>query len=231
MAGSPGDGFAFEEEGERSTTLSRQELDVEKVRLKAPELQGSPAVTGPVRCVLAEGPLFLSSRAFSSNFIRVQVFELPRWIWRRCSQKVDRDVETGGNGMGENEPVGPGDRRPTPVRVVMEASEQEEEGKSAGVRELKDPRSGEDWVAKVSGRSTSGVLPLRMIPLMEVGFAKAARPDLPLRRALIQGASLEELDDEELLKLLWVSGPFNSPSPEPSPHARGDRREKRRRRS
>ena len=133
--------------------------------------------------------------------------------------------------MGENESVGPEDRRPTPVRVVMEASEQEEDPKSAGVRELRDPRSGEDWVAKVSGRSTSGVLPLRIIPLMEVGFARAARPDVPLRRAVTQGESLEELDDEELLDLLRVSGPFNAPTPEPSPQDRGNRRDKRRRRS
>ncbi len=230
MAGSPGYGFALAAGGESSPTLSRQELDVVKVRRTAPGLQGSPAGSGALRSALAEGSLFLSSGSFSGTFIQFRVFQGPSNADEFLTQDIG-DEEEGGKSMGESEPGGTEDRRPTPVRQVMETGEPEEESVRAGIRELTDPGTGEQWVARVSGRSTSGVLPLRIIPLMEVGFARADRPDLPLRRALTQGDSLEELDDQELLELFSSAGPFNSPSTEPSRQARGDRRDKKRRRT
>ena len=102
------------------------------------------------------------------------------------------------------------DRRPMPVRAAMEASQPEGEDQGSLIRHFHDPGANQDWVAKVSGRSTSGVLPLRVIPLLELNFSKADAADLPLRRAICQGESMDELDDPGLLSLLRSSRPFES---------------------
>lgn len=132
--------------------------------------------------------------------------------------------------MDERENEGTEDRRPTPVRMAMEVDEPQGEGKGSESRNFLDPRNGTEWIARVSGRSTSGVLPLRIIPLMEVSFFQAPEPDVPLRRALSQGESLEELDEEGLLQLFRVSGPFSPPSSHPEPPDRRQRRDHKRRR-
>jgi hypothetical protein len=58
---------------------------------------------------------------------------------------------------------------------------------------FRDPANGQEWVLEVTGRSTSGVLPLRSIHLMDVSFALADNPELPLRRALCPEEDLSDL--------------------------------------
>lgn len=114
--------------------------------------------------------------------------------------------------MEDKEGTGSEDRRPTPVRMAMEGQDPEtaEEG-GQEIRRFPDPWGGEDWVARISGRSASGILPLRVIDLMEISFSRADEPERPVRRAVCQGNSLAELEDEELLRLLDESRPYETP--------------------
>ena len=118
------------------------------------------------------------------------------------------------------------DRRPMPVRAAMEASQPEGEDQGSSLRQFHDPGTKQDWVAKVSGRSNSGVLPLRVIPLLELNFSKADAADVPLLRAICQGESMDELDDPGLLSLLRSSRPFESEGLKDGP-TKKDRRNRR----
>lgn len=102
-------------------------------------------------------------------------------------------------------------RRPTPVRMVMDSGEEEEGDAGKESKILDDPSTGDRWIARVSGRSTGGVLPLRTIPLMEVSFHKDEESGIPLRHAVWQGASLDELDEGGLLRLFQASKPYSPP--------------------
>jgi hypothetical protein len=115
------------------------------------------------------------------------------------------------------------DRRPTPVRMVMEGMDPE--GGEGGGREraLTDPETGLDWVVTVAGRAVSGVLPVRTIPLMELSFSRAGQSRAPERRAVCRGEDLPELTDTELLALLRRSEPYSDPLEPGEKHA-GDRR-------
>lgn len=112
---------------------------------------------------------------------------------------------------GDREPAGEEDRRPTPVRMVMEGMEQEGGEGEARERELSDPDTGREWVVTVVGRAVSGVLPLRIIPLMELNFFLAEEPGTPLRRAVCRGDDLSHLTDSELLALLRRAEPYRDP--------------------
>lgn len=122
--------------------------------------------------------------------------------------------------MGDTENGGPEDRRPTPVRMAMEGSEGEEE-KGPELRTFLEPDDGREWVVQVSGRSSSGILPLRVIPLMELAFSRPEEPGSPLRQAICQGEGLDDLQDEDLVKLLRESRPFRQPDLEPRSRGRG----------
>jgi hypothetical protein len=102
-------------------------------------------------------------------------------------------------------------RQPIPVRTVMEGGNDEEKDRQAETRVVHDEEGGSDWVVTVSGRSSSGVLPLRTVPLMELNFAKAGEPEPPLRRALCCGGDLVDIPDHELLSLFRNSEPFSEP--------------------
>jgi len=95
--------------------------------------------------------------------------------------------------------------RPTPARVVMEGAVDDGGGVGAKPRTFRDPADGREWVLAVVGRSTSGVLPLRSIRLMEVRFATADNPELPLRMVLCQEGDLGDLSDDEVLGLFHMS--------------------------
>lgn len=129
------------------------------------------------------------------------------------------------------------DRRPTPVRVVMEGEgeEGESEREEKPLRGFTDPRSGEDWVVRVSGRSGSGILPLRSIPLMELIFARAQEPDQPLKRTTRQGSELDSVTDGDLAELLATATAYRPPLEErisePRRGGRGRGRGRRRSRS
>lgn len=110
--------------------------------------------------------------------------------------------------MEESERPGAEDRRPTPVRMAMEGTEAGAAEDTSEFRTLADPGGGSDWVVRVSGRSSSGILPLRVISLLELSFARVDEPESPLRRAICQGTSLDEFKDEELLRALADSRPF-----------------------
>jgi hypothetical protein len=135
------------------------------------------------------------------------------------------------------EPVGPGHsepseaengRRPTPVRAVMEGLG-EEEGLEERRRTFRDQESDTEWIVTVSGRSASGVLPLRTVPLLELSFALAEEPGRPLRRALCCGRDLLDLPDHELLSSFGSSEPFKNPLTESDGTGRPIRKSKNRR--
>lgn len=120
------------------------------------------------------------------------------------------------------------DRRPTPVRMAMEHADEESEGDGDQVL-VRDPATGVEWVVRVCGRSSAGILPLRSIPLMEVAFSKAGTPDLPVRRAILPDGNLREIPDPELLSVLEVSEPFQTPREIPKGKSGRERRGPRRR--
>ena len=126
--------------------------------------------------------------------------------------------------MAEEEDQESTDRRPTPVRQAMEAGEPSSKGPMAENRSFHDPEDGQEWIARVSGRTTSGVLPLRTISIMELTFCRVREPDVPVRHALCQGDSMADMEDGELLQLLRTSRPH------PLPTSDSPSRERRRRR-
>ena len=121
------------------------------------------------------------------------------------------------------------DRRPTPVRMAMEGGEDEEPGRLETDRTVHDEGTGLDWVVTVTGRSASGVLPLRTIALMELTFAEAESPEQPLRKALHSGNDLTDLSDDELLSLLQRAAPFRKPMKVRTDHDGKGRKGKNRR--
>ena len=131
--------------------------------------------------------------------------------------------------MDEVENDGVEDRRPVPVRAAMDASEPEEGDEGSLLRQFCDPKTDQEWVVRISGRSTSGVLPLRVIPLMELNFSKSEAPNAPVRRAIYQGESMDELDDAGLLLLFRSAGPFESQGPEKDGSPKNDPRDRGRR--
>ncbi len=118
-------------------------------------------------------------------------------------EEWEAPLGAGAEGMegGEDAGVG-GVRRPTPARKAMEGSDPDEGGGGEERRVLRLPAGGGEWVVTVSGRSASGVLPLRTVPLMELSFSPSLDPQAPPRRILSRGESLMELQEEELLALL-----------------------------
>ena len=122
-----------------------------------------------------------------------------------ASHEAPPGVDPGSDADGEE------GRRPTPVRTVMEGGGGEGEEAELELRKFRDPASGEEWIVWISGRSISGILPLRTIPLMELAFAKAEDPRQPLRRATSQGSVLEPLLDDDLVELLHASISYRMP--------------------
>ena len=120
-------------------------------------------------------------------------------------------------------------RRPTPVRMAMEGVEGDASPPPEEDRAVVEPTSGTEWVVTLSGRSGSGILPLRSIPLMELTFSKGQEPERPLRRVLTRGEDLVGLTDEDLLDLLAVSEPYRPPQGPPSTEDDRPRRGKGRR--
>ena len=137
----------------------------------------------------------------------------------------DHGGATGGDPNGGQEE----DRRPTPVRMVMEGGEEDDTPGTEDIRTFQDVETGDDWVAKVAGRSTSGILPLRTVPLLEITFARAQEPSRPLRQALGYGTDLGRISDQELLSLFTRSDPFKEPIQEPQNQEWKGRRGKNRR--
>lgn len=120
-------------------------------------------------------------------------------------------------------------RRPTPVRMAMEGVENEAAAPTEERRTVVDPSSEAEWVVAVSGRSGSGILPLRTIPLLELTFAKGEEPDRPVLRALTRGEELHPFTDEDLLRLLASAEPYRPPQAPPSTEETPARKERGRR--
>lgn len=116
------------------------------------------------------------------------------------------DEEGAEAGDGED-----GDRRPTPVRMGIETGEEEADLDEENSRRFHQPETETDWIVRVSGRSASGVIPLRTVPLMELTFFQSDEPNEPLRRILHFGETLSRTPDHELITLLERSGPFREP--------------------
>lgn len=105
-------------------------------------------------------------------------------------------------------------RRPTPVRLVMEGSEEGEGESSPESRVFRDGAGDQEWIARIVGRSGSGILPLRTVQLMEVVFSRTEEPERLLRSAICQGEDLMDLSEEEILALLEGSEPYREPGEE-----------------
>jgi len=120
-------------------------------------------------------------------------------------------------------------RRPVPVRLVMDATNGQETEAESSVQTLQDPVSGEEWFARVSGRSTGGVLPLRSIPLMDVIFFKEGEETSPQRQVLWQGQSLDDLGEGDLLLLFQASKPLATPKSDDPPQDKARRKNRPRR--
>jgi len=115
-------------------------------------------------------------------------------------------------GPGTRGDDGDEDRRPTPVRLVMEAGGKEKEpGEEVEPRRVRDPKTNKEWVVSVTGRSGSGILPLRSVPIMEVAFSDPDDPKRPIRRAMAIEGDLETISDQVLLESLGRSRPFTEP--------------------
>jgi len=135
-------------------------------------------------------------------------------------QKMEREV---------GEEGGAQDRRPTPVRVVMDGGPDREDIPGNEFRILVDPATGQEWIARITGRSNSGVVPTRSIALMEVAFFRPEDPDTPLRHRLCRSEAMEDLGEEGILQLFRTSLPYRTPSSPPPSRERKGRRNRSRR--
>lgn len=104
--------------------------------------------------------------------------------------------------------------RPTPVRQVMESVE-EEPRVEVESRAFLAEEGGEEWIARVVGRAGSGIIPLRVVPILELSFARAEDPEKPLRTVLCRGGSLDDLGEDELRSLLRKARPAHRKPKEP----------------
>jgi hypothetical protein len=104
----------------------------------------------------------------------------------------------------------------------IEAGEDAEDLDQENTRVVHEVETETDWIVRVGGRSVSGVIPLRTIPLMELTFSRLETPNEPLRRVLHHGETLARIPDHELLSLLEKAEPFREPMtvPEQPPRKR-----------
>lgn len=119
-------------------------------------------------------------------------------------------------------------RRPTPVRMVMEAGDEGTDGSGEVVRTFREAGSAQEWVVSVVGHSAIGVLPLRSVPILELSFARADAPDRPLRSVIHFGTALESLSDQEVLECFHRARPFRETLRGPDEPDRKGRRRKAR---
>jgi hypothetical protein len=110
----------------------------------------------------------------------------------------------------------------------MEGPEGEEDTPPDDRRILSRLESGEEWVVTVGGLSASGILPLRSVPIIEIHFTRLGAQDVPVRRVLCRGGSLEEFQDEDLAAAFQISEPIPQPAEEPPPESRPKRGKGRR---
>ena len=85
----------------------------------------------------------------------------------------------------------------------VEEADLESEGVPRVIDDLED---GTRWIVTVVGRSASGILPLRTVPVMELSFAKEEVPNQALKTVLCYGKDLAEIPDHDLLTCLGRSG-------------------------
>ncbi len=105
----------------------------------------------------------------------------------------------------------------------MEGGDDEEKERKDETRRVHDEDRGSDWIVRVTGRSASGILPLRNVPLMELSFAPAGQPGLPSRRALCRWQELVDMPDSELFACFRKSNPYRDPPPPDEKNRRGKR--------
>jgi len=111
----------------------------------------------------------------------------------------------------------------------MDAGTDQEGGSGNESRILVDPATGQEWIARVTGRSSSGVVPVRTISLMEVSFFRAKDPETPVRHKLCRSEAMEDLGEEGILQLFRTSLPCPAPSSPPPSRERKGRRNRTRR--
>lgn len=109
---------------------------------------------------------------------------------------------------GEEE--GEGARRPTPVRVAMDAPPPGDSRPTESLparRFLAGEEEEEEWIVRITGRTVSGTPPDTGAPLMELSFYRADEPDVPRRQLLTVERDLELYYDEDLGELLERARP------------------------
>lgn len=65
-----------------------------------------------------------------------------------------------------------------------------------------------EWLAWIAGRSVGGTGSYNLALIEAVHFARAERPDRPLREALLGRGKFAELSDAELVALLAAASPL-----------------------
>lgn len=113
---------------------------------------------------------------------------------RGAEEKVAGEARTAEEG-GE-EPAAP-----TPVRVAMDAAPP---GDSRPVEELPSRRfevRGEEWIARITGRTVTGTRPDAGALLMELTFSRPDDPQNPFRKLLTVDRPLDALYDEDLIEM------------------------------
>lgn len=118
-------------------------------------------------------------------------------------------------GKRERRPEGAldgGTRQPTPVREAMDAVPREIG--PASPTELPSRRfeagEGEEWIARLSGTTVTGLPADAGVPLMQLTFFRAQEPETPVREALGVGETLDDLGEEELRDRLRRAHPVDA---------------------
>lgn len=107
----------------------------------------------------------------------------------------------------ERRETGEDAKRPTPVRVAMDAPPPGDSRPTEALPARTFLFGEEAWIARITGRTVSGTRPDAGAPLMELSFYRAEEPDDPRRRVLTVEKDLDRFYDEDLGELLARARP------------------------
>lgn len=122
------------------------------------------------------------------------------------------DRKEGGQG-DDGEPEGARDddeRRPTPVRVAMDAPPPGDSRPTEALPARRFEAGEEEWIVRITGRTITGTRPDPGAPLMELTFYRAPESDEPVRELLTVERDLDAFYEEDLEELLARARPSRS---------------------
>ncbi len=82
-----------------------------------------------------------------------------------------------------------------------------------------------EWIARLSGRTSTGSVPDRGAPLLHLTFYRASEPRVAVREALVPGTSIDDFLESGLIDVLSVATDPRPADPAPSKHDRSRRGE------